>query len=98
MDSNIIIALIGFAGPFLGTVLGIVSGQKINELRLKNLETKQVEQDKHLGDTDKKVVNLQIAVTAVEERVDNHEKAIDEIKTEQGKLASFHMEKTDKKE
>lgn len=93
MSEEMIITLIGVVGTFLGSMLGIVSGQKINELRLKNLEQKQSEQEIHIADTDTKVVNLQIAVTAVEERVDNHEKVIDEIKTEQGKLASYHMKK-----
>lgn len=93
MSEGIIVALIGVVGTFLGSMLGILSGQKLNELRLKNLEQKQSEQESRIADTDTKVVNLQIAVTAVEQKVESHETAIDEIKDEQKKLASYHMKK-----
>ena len=93
MSEGIIVALIGVVGTFLGSMLGILSGQKLNELRLKNLEQKQSEQESHIADTDTKVVNLQIAVTAVEQKVESHETAIDEIKDEQKKLASYLMKK-----
>lgn len=93
MSEGMIVALIGVVGTFLGSMLGILSGQKLNELRLKNLEQKQNEQESRIADTDTKVVNLQIAVTAVEQKVESHETAIDEIKGEQKKLASYHMKK-----
>lgn len=96
MSEGIIIALIGLAGTistFFGSMFGILGGHKIHELRLKNLEQKQNEQENHIADTDTKVVNLQIAVTAVEQKVESHDTAIDEIKDEQKKLASYHMKK-----
>ena len=93
MDSNIIVAILGVVGTFFGSLLGIISGQKLNEFRLKKLEEKQTEQDNHIVDTDKKVIDLQITVNAVEQRVDAHDNTIDELKNEQKKLAQYHMKK-----
>lgn len=93
MDSNIIVAALGVVGTFFGSLLGIVSGQKLNEFRLKRLEDKQIEQDNHIGDTDTKVVNLQIAVTAVEKKVDAQGNDINDLKEEQKRLAQYHMKK-----
>lgn len=93
MDSNIIVAILGVVGTFFGSLLGIISGQKLNEFRLKKLEEKQKEQDSHIGDTDKKVIDLQITVNAVEQRVDAHDVVLDDLKDEQKKLAQYHMKK-----
>ena len=93
MDSNIIVAVLGVIGTFFGSLLGIVSGQKLNEFRLKKLEEKQTEQANHIVDTDKKVIDLQITVNAVEQRVDAHDTAIDDLKEKQEKLAQYHMKK-----
>lgn len=93
MDSNIAVALIGLAGTFTGSLCGVLGGQKLNEFRLKKLEEKQTEQDNHIVDTDKKVIDLQITVNAVEQRVDAHDCAIDELKEEQKHLAQYHMKK-----
>ena len=86
MDSNIIVAALGLVGTFTGSLCGVLGGQKLNEFRLKKLEEKQVEQDTHIGDTDKKVIDLQITVNAVEQRVDAHDVALE-------KLAHYHMKK-----
>ena len=86
MDSNIIVAALGLVGTFTGSLCGVLGGQKLNEFRLKKLEEKQVEQDAHIGDTDKKVIDLQITVNAVEQRVDAHDVALE-------KLAQYHMKK-----
>ena len=93
MDLNVLESVLDLLSVFLGSMLGIVGGQKLNEFRLKKLEEKQVEQDKHIGDTDKKVIDLQITVNAVEQRVDAHDTAIDDLKDEQKKLARYHMKK-----
>lgn len=93
MDSNVIVAILGLVGTFLGSMLGVLGGQKLNEFRLKKLEEKQTEQDKHMGDTDKKVIDLQITVNAVEQRVDAHDVVIDELKEKQNTLAQYHMKK-----
>ena len=93
METNVIVAILGVVGTFLGSMLGIVSGQKLNELRLKNLEDNQKAQDTHIADTDKKVIDLQITVNAVEQRVDAHDTAIDDLKEKQEKLAQYHMKK-----
>lgn len=93
MDSNVIVAILGLVGTFLGSMLGVLGGQKFNEFRLKKLEEKQTEQDKHMGDTDKKVIDLQITVNAVEQRVDAHDVVIDELKEKQNTLAQYHMKK-----
>lgn len=86
MDSNIIVAALGLVGTFTGSLCGVLGGQKLNEFRLKKLEEKQVEQDTHIGDTDKKVIDLQITVNAVEQRVDAHDVTLE-------KLAQYHMKK-----
>lgn len=93
MDSNVIVAILGLVSTFLGSMLGVLGGQKLNEFRLKKLEDKQTEQDKHMGDTDKKVIDLQITVNAVEQRVDAHDVVIDELKDKQNTLAQYHMKK-----
>lgn len=93
MDSNVIVAILGLVGTFLGSMLGVLGGQKLNEFRLKKLEEKQTEQDKHMGDTDKKVIDLQITVNAVEQRVDAHDVVIEELKEKQNTLAQYHMKK-----
>ena len=93
MDSNVIVAILGLVGTVLGSMLGVLGGQKLNEFRLKKLEEKQTEQDKHMGDTDKKVIDLQITVNAVEQRVDAHDVVIDELKEKQNTLAQYHMKK-----
>ena len=93
MYSNVSVAILGLVGTFLGSMLGVLGGQKLNEFRLKKLEEKQTEQDKHMGDTDKKVIDLQITVNAVEQRVDAHDVVIDELKEKQNTLAQYHMKK-----
>lgn len=93
MDTNVIVALLGVVGTFFGSLLGIVSGQKLNEFRLKRIEEKQTEQDNHIGDTDKKVIDLQITVNAVEQKVEAHDTAIDDLKCQQQVLAQYHMKK-----
>ena len=93
MDSNVIVAILGLVGTFLGSMLGVLGGQKLNEFRLKKLEEKQTEQDMHMGDTDKKVIDLQITVNAVEQRVDAHDVVIEELKEKQNTLAQYHMKK-----
>ena len=93
MDSNVIVAIFGLVSTFLGSMLGVLGGQKLNEFRLKKLEEKQTEQDKHMGDTDKKVIDLQITFIAVEQRVDAHDVVIEELKEKQNTLAQYHMKK-----
>ncbi len=93
MDSNIIVAALGLLGTFTGSLCGVLGGQKLNDFRLKKLEEKQTEQDNHIVDTDNKVIDLQITVKAVEQRVDAHDDAIDELKKEQKHLAQYHMKK-----
>lgn len=43
-DTNIITALLGFAGTMVGTIGGIIASSKLTDHRLKKLEEKQ---DKH---------------------------------------------------
>lgn len=40
MDPTIIVALISFVGTLLGTFAGVITGSKLTEYRIKQLETK----------------------------------------------------------
>ena len=40
MDPTIVVALISFVGTLLGTFAGVITGSKLTEYRIKQLETK----------------------------------------------------------
>lgn len=80
MDSNIIVALIAFAGSALGTFGGILTSQKLTQYRISQLEKKVDEYN-----------NVKTRTTELEtwrESVDND---VAEIKKKIAKLESLHM-------
>jgi hypothetical protein len=80
MDSNIIVALIAFAGSALGTFGGILTSQKLTQYRIAQLEKKVDEYN-----------NVKTRTTELEtwrESVDNE---INELKKKISILESLHM-------
>ena len=65
--------ILGFLGPLLGSFLGILGGQKLNEHRLNRLEddAKQARNDH---------TNLKERTTKLEGRMTEAEHAIDDLK------------------
>lgn len=80
MDSNIIVALIAFAGSALGTFGGILTSQKLTQYRIAQLEKKVDEYN-----------NVKTRTTELEtwKASVNHE--IEEIKDRVSKLEGLHM-------
>lgn len=65
--------LLGFLGPLLGSFLGILGGQKLNEHRLSRLEDKSEQMDvKH--------ANLKERTTRLEGRMEMAEHDIGDLK------------------
>ena len=40
MDNTVVVALLGFAGTLLGSLLGVITAQKLTQYRLSQLEEK----------------------------------------------------------
>lgn len=70
MDPMIISALLAFGGSLIGTFAGIITGSKLTDYRLKELEKKQ---DKH-NQVIERTYKLEERVEIIEERqkVANH--------------------------
>lgn len=80
MDSNIIVALIAFAGSAIGTFGGILTSQKLTQYRIAQLEKKVDEYN-----------NVKTRTTELETWRESVANDIDEIKNKIAKLESLHM-------
>ena len=76
MSSTVIVALISFAGTFIGTAGGIIASSKLTEYRLNQLEKKVDSFSKSVSRLlviEEKIINLNRRVAKVEnERVNAH--------------------------
>lgn len=73
MSEPIVVAILGFVGPLIGSFLGIVGGQKLNEHRISRLETRSDQMDaKHS--------TLKERTTRLEGRMDEAEHDIEFLK------------------
>ena len=80
MDSNIIVALIAFAGSALGTFGGILTSQKLTQYRIAQLEKKVDEYNK-----------VKIRTTELEAWKTSINTEVEEIKHRVEKLEGLHM-------
>lgn len=80
MDSNIIVALIAFAGSALGTFGGILTSQKLTQYRIAQLEKKVDEYN-----------NVKTRTTELEAWKTSVNVEIDELKHKVEKLEGLHM-------
>ena len=80
MDSNIIVALIAFAGSALGTFGGILTSQKLTQYRIAQLEKKVDEYN-----------NVKTRTTELETWKSSVNHEIEEIKDRVSKLEGLHM-------
>lgn len=80
MDSNIIVALIAFAGSALGTFGGILTSQKLTQYRIAQLEKKVDEYN-----------NVKTRTTELETWKSSVENEFDELKSRISKLEGLHM-------
>ena len=61
--------LLGFLGPLLGSFLGILGGQKLNEHRLSRLEGKSEQMDANHAKLNERTTRLEGRVDAVESEI-----------------------------
>ena len=80
MDSNIIVALIAFAGSALGTFGGILTSQKLTQYRIGQLEKKVDEYN-----------NVKTRTTELETWKKSISNDVEELKHKVEKLESLHM-------
>lgn len=80
MDSNIIVALIAFAGSALGTFGGILTSQKLTQYRIAQLEKKVDEYN-----------NVKTRTSELETWKSSVENEFDELKNRISKLEGLHM-------
>lgn len=80
MDSNIIVALIAFAGSAIGTFGGILTSQKLTQYRIGQLEKKVDEYN-----------NVKTRTTELEAWKTSVNTEIDELKHKVEKLEGLHM-------
>lgn len=80
MDSNIIVALIAFAGSAIGTFGGILTSQKLTQYRIGQLEKKVDEYN-----------NVKTRTTELETWKSSVNHEIEEIKDRVSKLEGLHM-------
>lgn len=80
MDSNIIVALIAFAGSAIGTFGGILTSQKLTQYRIAQLEKKVDEYN-----------NVKTRTTELETWKESVSNDINDIKNKIAKLESLHM-------
>lgn len=80
MDSNIIVALIAFAGSALGTFGGILTSQKLTQYRISQLEKKVDEYN-----------NVKTRTTELETWRESIDNDIGEIKKKIANLEGLHM-------
>lgn len=81
MDSNIVVALIAFAGSALGTFGGILTSQKLTQYRIAQLEKKVDEYN-----------NVKTRTTELETWKSSIDHELKEIKEKITKLESLHMQ------
>lgn len=80
MDSNIIVALIAFAGSALGTFGGILTSQKLTQYRIAQLEKKVDEYN-----------NVKTRTSELETWKESVDNEISELKTKISNLEGLHM-------
>ncbi len=80
MDSNIVVALIAFAGSALGTFGGILTSQKLTQYRIAQLEKKVDEYN-----------NVKTRTTELETWRESVDEDISELKHKVEKLEGLHM-------
>lgn len=80
MDSNIVVALIAFAGSAIGTFGGILTSQKLTQYRIAQLEKKVDEYN-----------NVKTRTTELETWRKSVDDEIDELKHKIEKLEGLHM-------
>lgn len=81
MDSNIVVALIAFAGSALGTFGGILTSQKLTQYRIAQLEKKVDEYN-----------NVKTRTTELETWKSSIDHELKEIKEKITKLEGLHMQ------
>lgn len=81
MDSNIVVALIAFAGSALGTFGGILTSQKLTQYRIAQLEKKVDEYN-----------NVKTRTTELETWKSSIDHELKEIKDKITKLEGLHMQ------
>lgn len=67
--NDIIVAILGFLGPLVGSFLGIVGGQKLNEHRISKLETKSEQMEVNHANLKERTTRLEGRVDAVESEI-----------------------------
>jgi peptidoglycan hydrolase CwlO-like protein len=80
MDSNVVVALIAFAGSAIGTFGGILTSQKLTQYRIGQLEKKVDEYN-----------NVKTRTTELETWRDSVDSEISELKKKISNLESLHM-------
>ena len=90
---EIIKLIFSFLGSTVGTFIGFLSGVKLRDYRISQLEKKQTVFDKKQQEDENESSEVKITITAMNGKIESHEERIQKGEKKLEQLEEFHMKK-----
>lgn len=88
---EIIRLVFSFLGSTVGTFIGFLSGVKLRDYRIAQLEKKQTSFAERQQEDENEISEVKITITAMNGKIESHEKRITKGEEKIEKLQSLHM-------
>lgn len=88
---EIIRLVFSFLGSTVGTFIGFLSGVKLRDYRIAQLEKKQTSFAEKQQEDENEISEVKITITAMNGKIESHEKRITKGEEKIEKLQSLHM-------
>lgn len=90
---EIIKLIFSFLGSTVGTFIGFLSGVKLRDYRISQLEKKQINLAEKQQDDENEISEVKITITAMNGKIESHEERIKKGEKKLEQLEEFHMKK-----
>ena len=90
---EIIKLVFSFLGSTVGTFIGFLSGVKLRDYRISQLEKKQTTFAEKQREDENEISEVKITITAMNGKIESHEERIKKGEKKLEQLEEFHMKK-----
>ena len=87
--------LFSFLGSTVGTFIGFLSGVKLRDYRISQLEKKQSNLAEKQEVDENEISEVKITITAMNGKIESHEKRIEKGEKKLEQLEEFHIKRSD---
>ena len=92
---EIIKLVFSFLGSTVGTFIGFLSGVKLRDYRISQLEKKQSSLAEKQEADENEISEVKITITAMNGKIESHEKRIEKGEKKLEQLEEFHIKRSD---